>query len=276
MYIDRTIRNMIVAIAALAVPCTAALAQSEPVLIEGVIVTRDGDAFVMRGKTGNVTKVTVSKATSINEGLGLLGIRTESMTSAILVPGLRISVEPESAGQQVVAKSIRFSTDSLETADAIHAALVIPQQQIQALKQELAAQKQQIASLGKRISDLADYDLKTEGSVQFDVNSAALSDKAKAELKTLAAKAKTYRGYLIQVTGHTDAQGSASSNQVLSERRANTVVNFLQQEAGVGLSRVLTPIAMGESRAAAANETGSNPDSRRVTVKIVVNRGIGE
>jgi outer membrane protein OmpA-like peptidoglycan-associated protein len=33
---------------------------------------------------------------------------------------------------------------------------------------------------------------------------------------------------------------------------------------------------MGETRAAAAKETGANPENRRVTVRIAVNRGIGE
>lgn len=291
MKMNQTVRKTVVLIAASALPFTATMAQTATgagaTTIEGVIVSRDGDNLMMRGKTGSVTNVTVTKSTKIDEGLGLLGIRTETMSSAVLVPGLKISVEPESAGQKLVAKSIKFSANDRETADAIQAALAVPQQQIQALMQELAAQKQQnaqqnaaqdqqIAATVKRISDLADYDLKAEGSVLFDVNSATLSDKAKEDLKALAAKAKTYRGYLIQVAGYTDAQGSASHNQVLSERRAAAVVHYLQQEGGVGLSRVLTPVAMGESKALAANETGASPEYRRVTVKIAVNRGIGE
>lgn len=282
--------NKIVLVAAvLAAPLTAVMAQTATgtTTIDGVIVTRDGDSFMMRGKTGSVTNVTVTKSTKINEGLGLLGVRTESMTSASLVPGLRLSVEPESPGQKVVAKNIKFSTNDLETADAIQAALAVPLQQIQALTQELAAQKQlnaqqnaaqdqQIAAIGKRIGDLAEYDMKAETRILFDVNSTTLSDSAKEELKALAAKAKTYKGYLIQVVGHADAQGSTERNQVLSENRAATVVHYLQQEAGVALSRVLTPVAMGEARAAAAKETGANPENRRVTVRIAVNRGIGE
>jgi outer membrane protein OmpA-like peptidoglycan-associated protein len=285
MKVAQSFNKMVVMAVVLAAPFTAVMAQTATgtTTIDGVIVTRDGDSFMMRGKTGSVTNVTVAKSTKINEGLGLLGVRTESMTSASLVPGLRLSVEPESPGQRVVAKSIKFSTNDMETADAIQAALAVPLQQIQALTQELAAQKQQnaaqdqqIAATGKRIGELAEYDLKAESRILFDVNSTSLSDKAKEELKALAAKAKTYKGYLIQVVGHADAQGSAKSNQALSENRAATVVHFLQQEGGVALSRVLTPVAMGEARAAAVNETGANPENRRVTVRIAVNRGIGE
>jgi OOP family OmpA-OmpF porin len=289
MKVAHSINKMVMVAVVLAAPFTAAMAQTilGTPTIDGVIVTRDGDSFMMRAKSGSVTNVTVTTSTKINEGLGLLGVRTEAMSSSALVPGLRLSVEPESPGQKVVAKSIKFSTNDLETADAIQAALSVPLQQIQALTQELAAQKQlnaqqhaaqeqQIAAIAKRIGDLAEYDLKAETRILFDVNSATLSDKAKEELKALAAKAKTYKGYLIQVVGHADAQGSAERNQVLSENRAATVVHYLQQEAGVALSRVLTPVAMGETRAAAAKETGANPENRRVTVRIAVNRGIGE
>ena len=106
------------------------------------------------------------------------------------------------------------------------------QAQIQALTQELATQRQHNAiqdqaiaaskaadvAINKRISDLADYDQRAEISILFDVNSAALSDKAKADLKELAAKAKAYRGYLIQVVGYADAVGSFSRNQALIGR----------------------------------------------------------
>ena len=93
----------------------------------------------------------------------------------------------------------------------------------------------------------------------------------------LTAKAKTFRGYLIQVAGYTDAVGSASRNQELSDRRAAVVVIYLQQECDVALSRVLTPIAMGVSKPVAPNETAQGrAENRRVTVKIAVNRGISE
>ena len=116
---------------------------------------------------------------------GFLGFRT-NVPPAVLVRGLRINVEPESPGQKVVAKSIQFHTHDVETANAIQAALIFPQQQIQALTQELATQKQlnatqeqKITAMGKRFGDLADYDLKAETNILFDVNSATLSRRPK-------------------------------------------------------------------------------------------------
>jgi len=261
--------------------------------IEGVITRRDGDNLVLRGSGLGVINVSMTKSTTIYELKGPLGVGIfpNRLSPDVLVPGLKISVEPESATQKGVAKSIHFKTSDLETLYAIQAALAVPQAQIQALQQELASQKQHNAiqdqaivaskdadaAFSKRMKDLADYDQKAEINILFDVNSSALSDKAKADLKDLAAQAKNYRGYLIQVAGYADAVGSASRNQVLSDRRAGAVVAYLQQECDVALSRVLAPIAMGASNPVAANETAQGrAENRRTTVRLGVNRGIGE
>lgn len=64
---------------------------------------------------------------------------------------------------------------------------------------------------------------------------------------------------------------------MLSDRRAAAVVQYLQQEADVALSRVLTLIAMGTANPVASNETAQGrAENRRVTVRLGVNRGIGE
>ncbi len=277
------------------VPAQAvALAQENK--IEGVIVSRDGDNLVMRSDAGAVTNVSVTKSTKIDMTKGLIGVRSDDVTSAILLPGLRISVEPESPGKETTAaKSIQFHANDLETAKEIQAALTVPQQQIQMLIEkvkaqelELAAQKQQnesqdqmIAAVkadsDKRFSELADYDVKAELTVLFDVNSANLTDKAKEDLKTIAAKAKSFKGYLVQVAGFADSTGSASVNQDLSDRRAESVASFLRQSCDLGMSRVLAPVAMSTAKPVAPNETAQGKaENRRVTVKVAVNRGIAQ
>ena len=296
MSLQRIISNAVAAAAAAACFSVVVSAQAQDRRtdnIEGVITSRNGDNLVLRQTGLGVTNVTLTRSTNIYELKGPLGIGIlpSSMSPDILVPGLRIIVTPESPAQKNVAKTIEFKTSDLETLYAIQAALAVPQAQIQALQQELAAQKQHNslqdqaiadgkaanAAIGKRISDLAEYDQKAEITVLFDVNSANLSDKAKAELKELAAKAKAYRGYLIQVAGYADAQGKAGRNQALSDRRAEAVVAYLQQECDVALSRVLTPIAMGTSNPVAPNETAQGrAENRRATVRVAVNRGIGE
>jgi outer membrane protein OmpA-like peptidoglycan-associated protein len=295
MNLKRSLRNSVVLLAGLAasLALVPAHAQSKVDNIEGVITARNGDNLVLRHTGLGVINVTLTRSTNIYEMKGPLGIGIlpSNMSPEILVPGLKVVITPESAAQKNVAKTIEFKTSDLETLYAIQAALAAPQARIQALEQELAAQKQHNsiqdqaiaagrvadAAIGKRISDLADYDQKAELIVLFDVNSANLSDKAKADLKAFAEQSKKYRGYLIQVAGYADAQGSASRNQALSDRRAAAVVQYLQQDADVALSRVLTPIAMGTANPVASNETAQGrAENRRVTVRLGVNRGIGE
>ena len=277
-----------------------AVALSQDNKIEGIIISRDGDNFVMRDELGNATNVILTKSTKIDKLKGLIGVRSDDVSSALLVPGLRISVEPESPGKQTTnAKSVQFHVNDLEIANDIQSALAVPQQQIQALiakvnaqEKELAAQKQQneaqekliatlntdIATLNtdtdKRFNNLDQYDIQAELNILFDRNSAHLSDKSKEELKAFAEKAKTYKGYLVQVAGFADATGNDKVNQELSDRRAATVANFLRQACDLGMSRVLATVAMSNSKAITTNEPEGNPADRRVTVKIAVNKGI--
>jgi outer membrane protein OmpA-like peptidoglycan-associated protein len=124
---------------------------------------------------------------------------------------------------------------------------------------------------------MADYDVKSEISIPFDINSAKLSEQAKQDLQALATKAKTYKGYLIQVAGYASATGSAELNQDLSNRRAEAVATYLRQSCDVGMSRVLAPVAMSTAKPVASNETAQGQaENRRVVVRIAVNRAIGE
>jgi outer membrane protein OmpA-like peptidoglycan-associated protein len=274
-----------------------ALAVSQDDKIEGVIVSRNGDSVVVRGNLGATTNVTLTKSTKIDKLKGLIGVRSDDVGADTLVPGLRISVEPETPGKQTInAKTIQFHADDLETAHEIQAALTVPQQQILALidkvnaqEKELAAQKEvqaeQIAALktdmstgfaaaDERFGKLDQYDVQAEMNILFDRNIATLSNKSKDELKAFAEKAKTYKGYLVQVAGFADSTGNEKINQELSDRRAASVANFLRQSCDLGMSRVLATVAMSSSKAQPTNEADGNAADRRVTVRIAINKGI--
>lgn len=272
------IKKFVVVVAALAMPFVSVQAQTaaDTVSIEGVIVSRDGENMLVRSTTGNVN-VTLTNATKVDATKGLLGVRSDSMSMTALIPGLRIQIEAEPRGDQRIAKGIKFHVDDLQRATEIQAALAVPQQQVKELQAEIAASKAADAALNKRFADLADYDLKAETNIFFDVNSSTLSEKAKQDLKALAETAKAIKGYMIQVAGYTDSTGNAGRNQILSDRRAESVVTYLRQSCDVGMSRVLSPVAMGESKADAANENAQGKaEDRRVTVKTIVNRGIAQ
>ena len=79
---------------------------------------------------------------------------------------------------------------------------------------------------------------------------------------------KTADVQLFQIVGHTDASGSDSYNQSLSERRASSVANYLKGQ-GVSEQRVIA-IGMGELRPIADNSTSDGRQAnRRVEITMV-------
>ena len=80
----------------------------------------------------------------------------------------------------------------------------------------------------------------------FGFDKAKLQEGSKPILDEVAAKLKAHPEFeLVMVTGHTDRLGSDAYNQKLSERRANTVKNYLISQ-GVDASR-LQAVGKGES-----------------------------
>ena len=63
--------------------------------------------------------------------------------------------------------------------------------------------------------------------INFGSASAVLADDSKPLLNALAAVAIRCGTYKVELGGHTDAKGDATANQALSERRAQSVADYL-------------------------------------------------
>ncbi|AEX24924.1 OmpA family protein [Vibrio sp. EJY3] len=97
----------------------------------------------------------------------------------------------------------------------------------------------------------------------FDFDSSELT--ANAELASLAEQLTQYPEDKVRIVGHTDSAGPEAYNQRLSERRAQSVANYLEQQ-GVDRTR-LTVSGAGESSPVASNETAEGrAQNRRVEV----------
>jgi outer membrane protein OmpA-like peptidoglycan-associated protein len=106
--------------------------------------------------------------------------------------------------------------------------------------------------------------------VLFDFNSAGLRSSSRDELREMADVFERYGDTTIVVAGHTDSVGSESYNKSLSNRRANTVSNYLE-DLGVRGSR-LDAVGYGESRPKSSNSTSSGrQQNRRVEIYIRAN-----
>jgi outer membrane protein OmpA-like peptidoglycan-associated protein len=134
---------------------------------------------------------------------------------------------------------------------------------------------QGVSDVNRRVSDLDNYQVKDSATVYFAVNRDVLSEDAKRDLADLAKKAQAEKGYVIEVAGFADSTGKLSFNQVLSERRADAVVRFLEQDGDIPIHRILPMAGMGISHEAADNKTREGRKmNRRVEVKILVNQGV--
>ena len=92
-----------------------------------------------------------------------------------------------------------------------------------------------------------------DGVINFQRASAELERTSHATLDKLAEIAKTCPDAVIEIAGHTDAEGEAARNQRLSERRARSVADYLVK-AGVPDSR-LASVGHGDTQPIAPNDT---------------------
>jgi outer membrane protein OmpA-like peptidoglycan-associated protein len=278
--------------------------------VQGMITTRTGDTLIVKSGGTNVT-VVLTDDTKTKDDRGLFGLDKQYMADTVLIPGLKVKVDGASDDKgRVIAKVITVDGDDLETAEMIQSGLHPTAEQVEAnvqalmahnaqlaahkgqieanqqniaqSQQDIAANEQKIAANMKdieentnRFATLADYDVKGEATVHFTVGSSKVSATDQEELKKLAETAKGLTGYIVEVTGHADATGSAEINTKLSESRAKAVITYLYQQGKVPMRHIVAPGAMGEYEAAAPNETkAGRAENRRVEVKVLVNKGI--
>jgi OmpA-OmpF porin, OOP family len=285
-------------------------ASGDKAKVQGMIISRAGETMVVQNSEGKTT-VVLADDTKTKDNTGLFGLDRTELSHVVLIPGLKVSIDGVSDDQgRIAAKTITVDGDDLETAELIQAGLhptaeqvatnvqtlAEHQEKIESNKVQLAAQreyidqnKQNIAAnkqqIDQNIKDtqentdrfmaLAEYDVKGQATVNFDVGSSKLSAKDLIELKELANNATRLTGYIIEVTGYADSTGSAAMNTKLSEDRAKAVITYLVQQGEVPVRRIVAPGAMGEYGAAAPNETkAGRAENRRVEVKVLVNKGI--
>ena len=110
----------------------------------------------------------------------------------------------------------------------------------------------------------------SENTVNFDFDSSNLTSVAKTNLNKLAEVLKNNPDTNINIYGHTDSRGTDEYNQSLSERRANSVVNYLVS-LGVAKSRLFA-MGVGEKEPIADNSTDAGrAKNRRVEFAITAN-----
>lgn len=111
-----------------------------------------------------------------------------------------------------------------------------------------------------------------DANVLFDKSSATLTAASAEALAGVAADIAARGTGEVVVTGHTDSDGTSSSNQTLSEQRAAAVVAALQPASGGAVT--FSAEGRGERDPVAPNDTPENMQlNRRVTVVYQIGAG---
>lgn len=100
-----------------------------------------------------------------------------------------------------------------------------------------------------------------EGSINFKSASAEVEPDLIAALDQLAQVARACTGGRIEISGHTDAEGTVERNKALSERRAQVVAAHLIK-AGIEEARIKTS-GLGEEKPRAPSDTEANKAKNR-------------
>jgi outer membrane protein OmpA-like peptidoglycan-associated protein len=128
--------------------------------------------------------------------------------------------------------------------------------------------KEELAGTGVSITRVGDeLKLVMPEGITFSSGSAVLSSKAVSMLGDVSKVLATYVDTNVLVGGHTDSTGSASTNQKLSEDRANAVANVLRQN-NVASSRLTTRGYSSSMPIASNSTTEGKAQNRRVEVTI--------
>ena len=103
--------------------------------------------------------------------------------------------------------------------------------------------------------------------VLFDFDKSNIKPEAGAILDRLVAFMRENKGRKAALSGHTDSIGTDAYNQKLSERRTNSVRNYVVKK-GVESGRISSQ-GFGESKPIADNKTKEGrAKNRRVEIKV--------
>ena len=90
--------------------------------------------------------------------------------------------------------------------------------------------------------------------IQFEINGDAIQRQDQEKIDKVAIFMKKYPDTTAVIEGHTDEVGTSADNMKLSQRRADSVVNYLANRSGIARSR-LKAVGYGETRPIANPKT---------------------
>jgi outer membrane protein OmpA-like peptidoglycan-associated protein len=239
--------------------------------VKGAILSRSGETFVVRDINRVDTTVLLTDSTSIKTARKGVFRGGKEFDVTALVPGLILTVKGTGDAQgRLMAEKITFK-------DSDYKAAVTSYAMTDPVNDKADQALIDAAKADQRISSLDDYDVVKVVTVYFAVNKADLSAEAKKSLDELAAKAPGGKNYKVEVQGFTDSTGDFDKNLELSQKRADSVVQYLAVMHSIPLRRIEVPMGYGSTKQVADDATkAGQAQNRRVEVRVLVNKGLAQ
>jgi outer membrane protein OmpA-like peptidoglycan-associated protein len=282
----------------------------QQVKVQGVIVSHDGDMIKIRTSDDSIGAIDLTNTTKIQLKKGIFGHKS-AMDATALIPGLQVEAQGKGNEKgELVADRILFDPNSMRASRQIDTR-VAPieartgslegrtgtlesragqmetrqgqledtekqtQQQVGQVKVAADQANQGVSTVNTRVSNLDNYQQVDKKTVLFKYGSATLTSDGKETLDQLAQEAQNQKAYIIELAGFADPTGQASRNQTLSERRAQAVMQYLEEQGNIPIRRILTPAGLGTTHQVNDNRTAQDrQQNRRVDVTIYVNQGV--
>jgi len=125
--------------------------------------------------------------------------------------------------------------------------------------------------LQNAVANLDNYRVVTETSVHFGFNKDNLTKNAQDALDQLATDVPNTKGYIITVEGGTDSVGSSEYNYTLSERRADSVIQYLASKHNIPAHKIYL-VGLGKDKPVEDNKTrDGRAKNRRVDIRLMTN-----
>jgi OmpA-OmpF porin, OOP family len=128
-----------------------------------------------------------------------------------------------------------------------------------------------VDTLQNTVANLDNYRVVTETAVHFGFDKDNLTKAAKEALDQLASDVPNAKGYIITVEGGTDSIGDAGYNYTLSQRRADSVIQYLASQHSIPAHKIYL-IGLGKDKPVDSNKTREGrAKNRRVDIRLMTN-----
>lgn len=126
-------------------------------------------------------------------------------------------------------------------------------------------------SLASVVGNLDNYKQVADTQVNFGFDKADLTRAERKKLDDFASQLSAQKSYILAITGGTDSTGPADYNYQLSQRRAQSVVQYLASKYNVPAHKFYL-IGIGKDQEVASNGTAAGrAKNRRVEIQMLSN-----